>query len=75
MSFTYFCLLGKKRKNVVCWKMCLMKARIGFAVLVLSVQQAKLTRFHIISDGVGFIFPYSVLSLEKMKELTCSGLI
>lgn len=55
--------------------MCLMKARIGFAVLVLSVQQAKLTRFHIISDGVGFIFPYSVLSLEKMKELTCSGLI
>lgn len=70
MSFTYFCLLGRKRKNVMYWKLCLMKAKAVFAVLVLS----KLTEFQLIFDGVLF-FSFSVLSLAKVKELTCTGLI
>lgn len=75
MSFSYFYFLGRKRKDVMYWKLCLMKAKVVFAVLVLSMQQAKLTKFQIIFDGVGFFFPYSVLSLAKVKELTCSVLI
>lgn len=58
------------------WKLCLMKAKAVFAVLVLSMQKGKLTKFQIIlMEWVLGFFPYSVLSLAKVKELTCSGLI
>lgn len=79
MSFIYLgvseSLLGRKNMNVMYWKLCLMKAKAMFAVLVLSKQQAKLTEFQLIFDVVGFFFSYSILSLAKVKELTCTGLI
>lgn len=60
MSFIYLgvseSLLGRKNMNVMYWKLCLMKAKAMFAVLVLSKQQAKLTEFQLIFDVVVFFF-------------------
>lgn len=73
-----FCLLlyaWEKEEGCYVLEVVLDETKVVFAVLVLLVQQAKLTKFQIIFDGVGFFFPFSVLSLAKVKELTCSGLI
>lgn len=55
----------------MCWKSCLMKAKAVFAVLVLSMQKGKLTKFQIIlMEWFLFFFSLSFIITGKGEGIS-----